>query len=227
MSFITSHLPCHIVFFICLPITFLSIFGFCRNHSLWDMAIRTFCVLFATLFALCLYEPLANLLDSMKLTWAYFNDMWAFLVIYGIVLAIEVYATNFISKINVQLPSKANRIGAFVLMGIFFLGFYSTSALLFYYTIPEKPDLKAADIGAGGQLSINVSPQFLALEFLSKGSLSGKQQFKFNTYFENHFNRRSAVYSQADADAKGSSSSSSGGKGPWMFQGSSSPNKPD
>ncbi|MBQ3453684.1 MAG: hypothetical protein IJG25_02345, partial [Thermoguttaceae bacterium] len=171
MSFITSHLTCHIVVYICLPITFLAIFGFCRSHSLWDMAVKTFCVLFATLFALCLYEPLANLLDSMKLEWAFFNDMWAFLLVFGIVLAIEVYATNFISKINVQLPSKANRTGAFVLMGIFFLGFYSTSALLFYYTIPEKPDLKAVDIGAGGQLSINVPPQFLALEFLSKGSL--------------------------------------------------------
>ncbi|MBR3220161.1 MAG: hypothetical protein IKF77_09580, partial [Thermoguttaceae bacterium] len=193
---------------------------------LWDMAVKTFCVLFATLFALCLYEPLANLLDSMKLEWAFFNDMWAFLLVFGIVLAIEVYATNFISKINVQLPSNVNRTGAFVLMGIFFLGFYSTSALLFYYTIPEKPDLKAVDIGAGGQLSINVPPQFLALEFLSKGSLSGKQQFDFSRYFENHFNRRCAVYSQVDADVRGSSSSSSGVKAAWTFQGSSSPNKP-
>ena len=226
MSFITSHLTCHIVFYICLPITFLAIFGFCRSHSLWDMAVKTFCVLFATLFALCLYEPLANLLDSMTLEWAFFNDMWALLLVFGIVLAIEVYATNFISKINVQLPSKANRTGAFVLMGIFFLGFYSTSALLFYYTIPEKPDLKAVDIGAGGQLSINVPPQFLALEFLSKGSLSGKQQFDFSRYFENHFNRRCAVYSQVDADVRGSSSSSSGVKAAWTFQGSSSPNKP-
>ncbi|MBQ3331838.1 MAG: hypothetical protein IJG83_00290 [Thermoguttaceae bacterium] len=226
MSFITSHLTCHIVFYICLPITFLAIFGFCRSHSLWDMAVKTFCVLFATLFALCLYEPLANLLDSMTLEWAFFNDMWALLLVFGIVLAIEVYATNFISKINVQLPSKAHRPGAFVMIGIFFLGFYSTSALLFYYTIPEKPDLKAVDIGAGGQLSINVPPQFLALEFLSKGSLSGKQQFDFSRYFENHFNRRCAVYSQVDADVRGSSSSSSGVKAAWTFQGSSSPNKP-
>ena len=223
MSFITSHLTCHIVFFICLPITFLSIFGFCRNHSLWDMAIKTFCVLFATLFALCLSEPVANLLDSIKLAWAFFNDMWAFLLVFGIVLAIEVYLTNFISKINVQLPAKANRIGAFVLMGILFLGFYSTAALLFYYNIPEKPDMKAVD--DSGKMSINVSPQFLALEYLSKGSLSGKQKFDFPTYFNNHFNSRCAVYAQADAEAKGNFSGSAGGKGAWMFQGTSSPNK--
>lgn len=223
MGAITGNFACHFAFFICLPITFLAIFGFCRQHSLWEMAIKTFCVFFAVLFSLCLYEPLANLFDKKVLTWSYYNDMWAFLLIYSITLGIEVYVTNFLSRINVQLPAKGNRIGAFVIIGVLFLGFYSTGALLFYYTLPEKPDMKA--VGEGNSIGVNDSLQFMALEYFSRGALSGKQEFHFENYYKNHFMRRCAVYSQADEFAK-STSSSSGDKKPWMFRESKSPNEP-
>lgn len=209
----------HIMYFICLPITFLCLFGFCRKSGLWEMTIKAFALFFSTMFALALFEPLANLFDKMVVSWAYYNDMWAFLIIFVPILAIEIFITNRLSRVNVQLPAKANKMIAMAVTLLVFIGFYLVSAQTFYFLLPEAPDYKA--VVSEGKLAVSNPVQFQLTELLSKGSLSGTNTFSYTDFYINQFKRRSAVYSAVGGSQ--TQSSSSGGAA-WKFSETSSPN---
>lgn len=210
----------HIMFLICLPITFLCIFGFCRKSGLWEVLIKLFCVFFATLFALALFEPVANLFDKMMTAFAYYNDMWAFLLVFVVILAIELFITNRLSRVNVQIPPKPNKAGAMLTMFLLFLGFYFVAAQTFYYLLPERPDYNAVVSEADGGLTVSNPIQFQLLELFSRGSLSGQNSFSYKTLYTNQFKRKSAVYFAVG----GEKSSSGSGDATWKFKDHSSPN---
>lgn len=209
----------HIMYFICLPITFLCLFGFCRKSGLWEMLIKAFALFFATFFALALFEPLANLFDKMAAPFAYYNDMWAFLLIFVPILAIELFITNRLSRVNVQLQAKSNKISAMVMTLLVFIGFYLVSAQSFYFLLPEAPDYKAAV--KEGKFEVSNPFQYQLVELFSKGSLSGANTFSYKDFYFNQFKRRSAVYSAVGGSQKQSSTNGAA----WKFSGSStSPN---
>ncbi len=213
------------MFWICLPIVLLCFYGFCRFESLWGILIKAFSLFFATLFAVTLFQPVANLFDRMIPAMAYYNDMWAFLIIFGIVLGIEITVTNFISRINLFFPRKVNSVGNNVLLAITFIVFYFTTAIFFFYLIPEAPVRSELN----GFVPL---PQFTMMERMSNGFLkpiSGGKTMDFaeDIYFK-ELTKNAAVYTKVFAS--GAKSGGGGGKGAsWTYPDKVSPNirKPD
>ena len=206
-----------LMFFICIPVVMLCLFGFCRKEGIWGTLIKAFCLFFATMFAMNYFEPLANLMDRMVVSWAYYNDMWAFLIIFVSVLAIELFLTNRLSRVNVAFSVRANKIGAYLLLTLIFLGFYGVVAQSFYYLLPEAPSQTTIPE------NVNNPIQFRLLEIFSSGSLapmtSPPAKFSYNDFFINEeLKRKAAVYSKVGGPNSGSD------KGDWRFKGTSSPN---
>lgn len=208
-----------LMFFICIPVVALCLFGFCRKEGIWGTLIKGFCLFFAAMFALTFFEPAATLLDKVMLSCAYYNDMWAFLVIFVLVLMIELFITNRLSRVNVAFSPKANKIGAYVLLAFIFLGFYGIVAQSFYYLIPEAPSqVKIPE-------QINNPIQFRLLETLSGGSLApmtaAPGKFNYNDFFtRQELLHKAAVYMKVESG----NASSGSGKASWQFGGNASPN---
>lgn len=207
-----------LMFYICIPVVALCLFGFCRKEGIWGTLIKGFCVFFAAMFAMSFFEPLANLMDKMMVSWAYYNDMWAFLLIFILTLTIELFITNRLSRVNVAFSPQANKVGTYVLLAFIFLGYYGIVAQSFYYLLPEAP----SQVTIPEQ--INNPPQFRILEILSGGSLApmtaAPTKFNYNNFFTNQeLKRKAAVYVKVSAGG-----SSGSGKADWQFSGNASPN---
>lgn len=206
------------MFWVCCPVILLSLYGFCRSESLWSILIKAFCFFFASMFALNYFQPLANLLDRFLPSMAYYNDMWAFLIIYGLVLFLEIFVTNLLSRINLFFPAKVNLIGNSIILASLFAVFYFCVAPLFFYLIPEAPP--RTDFAENSA----AMPQFSLFEMMSKGSLkpiAGGNEFHFiDDFYKMELTKNAAVYSQVLAvsgkeNAKGDE---------WKFKGNLSPN---
>lgn len=207
--------PQHIMFFVCLPITFLCLFGFCRKDGIWGTLIKAFCLFFAMMFTLNFFEPVANKLDQMFPQCAYYNDTWAFLLIFAPSLTFQILITNRLSRVNVAFAARPNFIGSMIILCLIFVGFYGVGAQICSYLIPEAP-LYTSVPGV-----LNNPIQFRLVEMMSGGALapmSGGNRFQYNDFYIGQLKKNAAVYS---AVTSGGSSTS---KAKWAFQGTTSPN---
>ena len=183
------------MFWICCPIILLCLLGFCRKESLWTILLLPFCLFFATFFALGYFEPLANLLDKFFPKLAFYNDLIAFTIIYAAVFALNIFVTQFLSRINLFFPDKVNFIGNISLLAVIFLVFYFCVAPVFFYLIPEGPPRLTFD-------NLQPMPQFSVYERLSSGSLSSikgdpaRDRFSFTDFYKAEVGKNAIVYSQ-------------------------------
>ena len=196
----------YLMFWICAPIILLCLLGFCRKESFWTVLLLPFCLFFATFAALGYYQPLANMLDKILPSFAFYNDITAFIIIYTSVFAVNIFATKFLSRINLFFPQKVNIIGNYSILTVLFFIFYFCIVPIFFYLIPEGPPRKNFQ---------NLQPmrQFSFYEQLSKGSLKAiggteKDQFNFEKFYKAEVGKNAAVYSQVlavagDEKAKG------------------------
>lgn len=182
------------MFWICCPIILLCLLGFCRKESFWSILILPFCLFFATFFALGYYQPLANILDGIIPSIAFYNDLIAFTLIYAIVFAINVFVTHFLSRVSLFFPEKVNLIGNLSIVSVIFLVFYFGIATLFFYMIPEGPPRASFD-------NLAPMPQFSIYETLSRGSLkpiggTPDDLFDFTKYYKAEVGKNAQVYMQ-------------------------------
>ena len=183
------------MFWICCPTILLCLLGFCRKESLWTILLLPFCLFFATFFALGYFEPLANLLDAHFPKLAFYNDLIAFTLIYAAVFAVNIFATQYLSKINIFFPDKVNLIGNATLLSVIFLVFYFCVVPLFFYLIPEGPPRTSFD-------NLSPMPQFSFYEQLSRGALrpmgnsTEKDRFQFADFYKAEVGKNAVVYTQ-------------------------------
>ena len=183
------------MFWICCPTILLCLLGFCRKESLWTILLLPFCLFFATFFALGYFEPLANLLDAHFPKLAFYNDLIAFTLIYAAVFAVNIFATQYLSKINIFFPDKVNLIGNATLLSVIFLVFYFCVVPIFFYLIPEGPPRTSFD-------DLRPMPQFSLYERLSRGALrpmgssTEKDRFQFADFYKAEVGKNAVVYTQ-------------------------------
>lgn len=176
--------------------------AFWHNMRLWSVTIVGFNVIFATLFAIGLFEMVANILDGFMAMTMFYNDMIAFAVIFVVVLAILMVATSSMSKVDLFFSDKTNAIGKWVVSVLVVLGFASITTFVFYEVMPEKPKASAK------------LPSMALIDFMSGGSLSpmiGDSKWSTDSFVQEQQKRDAAVYTQTVAD----------GNSGWKFDGDS------
>lgn len=199
------------MYLIGIPIVCLAILAFCRKDTLWGTMIKLFNVFFASLIAMNYFAPVANLFDSWMVVMAYYNDMLAFFIVFGLALFILVEITNNISKVNVLFPEKVNVIGTLSVLFVMFVGFYFTAGFMLMTTLPEAPRLPEGDS------QYHYPIQMKGIQFLSKFTLkpfgSNPNTFDIDVYLANENLRNCGVYMAVEDES-------------WKFKGNSgnSPN---
>ena len=176
--------------------------AFWHNMRLWSVTIVGFNVIFATLFAIGLFEMVANILDGFMAVTMFYNDMIAFAVIFVVVLAILTVATSTMSKVHLSFSDKTNAIGKWVVSVLVVLGFASITTFVFYEVMPEKPKASAK------------LPSMALVDFMSGGSLSpmiGDSKWSTDSFVQEQQKRDAAVYTQTVAE----------GNSGWKFDGDS------
>lgn len=182
-----------------LPISFvvaaviMGIAGlaFWHKMKIWSVAIQGFNLLFATLFAIGLFELVANQLDNAMSAMAYYNDMLAFMLIFLIVLAILMFVTSMITKNDLWFSKKSDSIAKWIALFIIFGSFCGTGVFVFFQTMPEKP----RETSAPFTMSV--------VDFMSKGSLKpliGSSTFDSKTFVSNQLKRNKEVHDQVVND---------------------------
>ena len=182
-----------------LPISFvvaaviMGIAGLAFWHKMkvWSVSIQGFNLLFATLFAIGLFELVANQLDNAMSAMAYYNDMLAFMLIFVIVLAILMFVTSMITKNDLWFSKKSDSIAKWIALFIIFGSFCGTGVFVFFQTMPEKP----RETSAPFTMSV--------VDFMSKGSLKpliGSSTFDSKTFVSNQLKRNKEVHDQVVND---------------------------
>ncbi len=190
-------------YLILFPIMGLATAAFWHKMKVWSLTVQGFNLLFATLFAIGLFQPVANMLDGAVPMLAYYNDMLSFMLLFLIILAILMFATSMMTKSDLYFSKKTDAISKWIVFVVVFLTFYGTGCFVFYATLPEKPTTQAPKT-------------MFALDFVAKGALKpmiGSTVFDTKTFVMNQYNRNAAVYTQVVED-----------EGNWKFDGDSSPN---
>ncbi|MBR4752183.1 MAG: hypothetical protein IK077_10520 [Thermoguttaceae bacterium] len=176
--------------------------AFWHNMRLWSVTIVGFNIIFATLFAIGLFEMVANILDGFMAVTMFYNDMIAFAVIFVVVLAILMVATSSMSKVDLFFSDKTNAIGKWVVSVLVVLGFASITTFVFYEVMPEKPKASAK------------LPSMALIDFMSGGSLApmiGDSKWSTDSFVQEQQKRDAAVYTQTLSD----------GNSGWKFDGDS------
>ncbi|MBP5621927.1 MAG: hypothetical protein J6X44_07930 [Thermoguttaceae bacterium] len=176
--------------------------AFWHNLRLWSVTIVGFNVMFATLFAIGLFEMVANIIDGFLPIMMFYNDMIAFSVIFVVVLAILMVATSSMSKVDLFFSDKTNKISKWIVSVLVVIGFASITTFVFYEVMPEKPKASAK------------LPSMALIDFMSSGSLSpliGDSQWDTSKFVQEQQKRDAAVYTQTVAD----------GNSGWKFDGDS------
>jgi hypothetical protein len=182
-----------------LPISFvvaaviMGIAGlaFWHKMKIWSVSIQGFNLLFATLFAIGLFELVANQLDNAASIMAYYNDMLAFMLVFLIVLAILMFVTSMITKNDLWFSKKSDSIAKWIALFIIFGSFCGTGVFVFFQTMPEKP----RETSAPFTMSV--------VDFMSKGSLKpliGSSTFDSKTFVSNQLKRNKEVHTQVVED---------------------------
>ena len=116
-------------------------------------------------------------------------------IIYAAVFALNIFVTQFLSRINLFFPDKVNFIGNISLLAVIFLVFYFCVAPVFFDLIPEGPPRLTFD-------NLQPMPQFSVYERLSSGSLSSikgdpaRDRFSFTDFYKAEVGKNAIVYSQ-------------------------------
>lgn len=190
-------------YIILFPIMFLATAAFWHKMKVWSLTVQGFNLLFATLFAIGLFQPVANMLDGALPVMAYYNDLLSFMLIFLIILAILMFITSMTSKSDLHFQKKTDTIAKWIVFVVVFLSFYGTGVFVFYATLPEKPT--------------SMAPKTMfAFDFIAKYSLKpmiGSTVFDTKTFVMEQYKRNAAVYTQVTED-----------EGNWKFEGDSSPN---
>lgn len=147
-------------FWILSSLMAIGALAFWHKMKVWSVALIGFNVMIATLFAIGLFEMVANILDGMMSVMAYYNDMIAFSVIFVIVLAILMVSTSSISKVDLLFSKKTDSIAKWISVLIVVIGFSSVTTFVFYQVMPEKPKkstvlppMKLVELVSGGSLA--------------------------------------------------------------------------
>ncbi len=162
-------------------------FAFWHKMKIWSVAIQGFNLLFATLFAIGLFELVANQLDNAMSFMAYYNDMLSFMVIFLLVLAILMFVTSMITKSDLWFSKKADAIAKWIALFVIFGSFCGVGVFVFFQTMPEKP----RETSAPFTMSV--------VDFMSKGSLKpliGSSTFDSKTFVSNQLKRNKEVFDQ-------------------------------
>jgi hypothetical protein len=182
-----------------LPISFvvaaalMGIAGlaFWHKMKIWSVSIQGFNLLFATLFAIGLFELVANQLDNAMSVMAYYNDMLSFLVIFLLVLAILMFVTSMITKADLWFSKKSDAIAKWLALVVIFGGFCGTGVFVFFQTMPEKPRETSAPF------------TMTIVEIMSKGALKpliGSSTFDTTDFVKNQLKRNKEVHKQVKDD---------------------------
>jgi len=172
-------------FFILSGILGLGALGFWHKMKLWTVTVISFNLLFATLFAIGLFEPIANILDGSLSMMAYYNDMLVFLFLFAIVLTILMLVTSRISKIDLYFSEKTDKIARWIVCIVVLLSFCGTGAFVFFETMPEKPRTDS------------VLPTMKVLDFVATGSLKpliGGTTWNTADFVQRQYKRNAGVY---------------------------------
>ncbi|MBQ2789378.1 MAG: hypothetical protein IJE97_07045, partial [Thermoguttaceae bacterium] len=176
-----------------LPISFvvaaalMGIAGlaFWHKMKIWSVAIQGFNLLFATLFAIGLFELVANQLDNAMSFMAYYNDMLAFMVVFVLILAILMFVTRRITKNDLWFSKKSDTIAKWLALFVIFGSFCGTGVFVFFQTMPEEPRQTSAPF----TMSV--------VDFMSKGSLKplvGSSTFDSKAFVSNQLKRNKEVF---------------------------------
>lgn len=179
----------------------LATAAFWHGMKVWCLTVQGVNLLFATLFAIGLFEPVANMLDGALGMMAFYNDMLAFMLVFLAVLAILMFVTSLMSKANLFFEGKTDVIAKWGVFFLVFVGFYGTGVFVFYETLPEKP------------ATTDIPPTMKAIDLISKGSLKpliGSTTFDSRAFADGQYKRNAAVYEQVVGDASA-----------WKFDGDS------
>ena len=176
-----------------VPAVLMGIAGlaFWHKMKIWSVAIQGFNLLFATLFAIGLFELVANQLDNAMSFMAYYNDMLAFAVIFVVVLAILMFVTSMITKADLWFSKKSDAIAKWLALFVIFGSFCGTGVFVFFMTMPEKP----RETSAPFTMSV--------VDFMSKGSLKpliGSSTFDSKGFVTNQLKRNKEVFDQVYND---------------------------
>ena len=182
-----------------LPISFvvaaviMGIAGlaFWHKMKIWSVSIQGFNLLFATLFAIGLFELVANQLDNAASMMAYYNDMLAFMLIFLIVLAILMFVTSMITKNDLWFSKKSDSIAKWIALFIIFGSFCGTGVFVFFQTMPEKPRQTSAPF------------TMKIVDFMSKGALKpliGSSTFDTTRFVQGQHKRNTEVHDQVVND---------------------------
>ena len=134
--------------------------AFWHKAKLWSITIIGFNVMIATLFAIGLFQMVANILDGAMSVMSYYNDLIAFSAIFIIVYAILMAVTSSISKVDLRFSDTTDKISKWISVLLIVIGFSSVTTYVFYEVMPEKPK------------ESSVLPSMKLVDFMSKGSLA-------------------------------------------------------
>jgi hypothetical protein len=165
--------------------------AFWHKMKIWSVSIQGFNLLFATLFAIGLFELVANQLDNAMSAMAYYNDMLAFMLIFLIVLAILMFVTSMITKNDLWFSKKSDSIAKWIALFVIFSSFCGTGVFVFFQTMPEKPRQTSAPF----TMSV--------VDFMSKGSLKpliGSSTFDTTKFVQGQHKRNTEVHKQVVED---------------------------
>ncbi len=176
--------------------------AFWHKAKLWSVTILGFNIMIATLFAIGLFQMVANILDGAMSVMSYYNDIIAFSAIFIIVLAILMAATSSISKVNIRFSDTTDKISKWISVLLIVIGFSSVTTYVFYEVMPEKPK------------ESSVLPSMKIVDFMSKGSLApllGDSRWDTAEFVQSQMKRDAGVYTQTVKD----------GNPGWKFDGDS------
>ena len=155
-----------------LIVIFALCVAFVFNEGLWGAAVLFFNVLLAAVLATTLFEPVANLLDSMLPGLTYFADFVAIWLTFAICLALLRLSTDLIARHRVRFKKPVDVAG-----GVFFavwIGWLMIQFSLFtmhmsplgrnFMSFQEKPDTR---------MFFGLAPDRNWLAFIHKQSKEG------------------------------------------------------
>ncbi len=178
-------------FWILSVLTAVGSLAFWHKLRLWSIAIVGFNVIFATLFAIGLFEMFATFLGGFLSAFAFYNDMIAFFLIFVLTLAILMFLTSRISKVDLFFSDKTNTIGKWIVSLLVVVGFSSVTTFVFYEIMPEKPKEPAK------------FASMALIDFVSRGSLSpmiGDARWSTDEFVRGQQKRDAVVYTQSVAE---------------------------
>ncbi|MDO5309498.1 MAG: hypothetical protein Q4G03_08405 [Planctomycetia bacterium] len=190
-----------LVYYILCGILAIGALAFWHSMRTWSITLVGFNLMFATLFAIGLFEMLANIFDGFAGVMAYYNDMLCFLLIFTLVLVITSVITSKMTKIDLWFSPRTELISSWVAAVLIVLSFCSTGAYVFFLTMPDKP-----------MSSPSVFTPAKPLTFIGKGSLKpliGGDSFDLTQLVQNQQKRNAGVYEATVEDST------------WKFDGDS------